>query len=257
VEKEIKTFCDYADSFDLTSPWILNKREHSLNTVKASGYIATDMKLDAENVYLAKIIGLLHDIGRFEQWTKYHTMVDLKSVNHGRLSCEILFDRGLIKSFGIDAKYYPVIKYAVLNHNAGKIDIKNAPKLENVDAVLHAQIIRDADKIDIMEQILKQGENRQLDGMEQKGITPLLLEEANKGWPIDYANINTKADSVIVYICYAYDVYTDTAKTVFLDKKYPLLTYKAYKKVLTRPDAKVVKKIAKAAMKHLTRCLSF
>lgn len=58
--------------------------------MKISKRIAKGMKLTQEEIDIATLIGLLHDIARFEQYTKYHTFKDAESIDHGDLGAEIL-----------------------------------------------------------------------------------------------------------------------------------------------------------------------
>ena len=58
---------------------------------------AQRLGLNQEQVNLATAIGLLHDIGRFEQVRLYHTFNDGKSVNHAEIGVKILFEDGLIR----------------------------------------------------------------------------------------------------------------------------------------------------------------
>ena len=55
-------------------------------------YNRVQLKLDLtqEEVEIASLIGLLHDIARFEQYTQYGTFKDLQSIDHGNLGAEIL-----------------------------------------------------------------------------------------------------------------------------------------------------------------------
>ncbi len=61
----------------------------------------------------------------------------------------MLFEENLIKNFIEDDKYDYIIKTAVLNHNKGKIDEGLSEK-----EMLFSKIIRDADKLDIINNIL-------------------------------------------------------------------------------------------------------
>lgn len=74
---------------------------------------------------LAELIGLLHDIGRFEQIKRYNTFIDKNSINHGQLGVKILFDDNQIRRFIKDSKYDDIIKTAILNHN-------RSPKIWNL-----------------------------------------------------------------------------------------------------------------------------
>ena len=57
----------YLDEYDRADDKIHLKIVHTYGVVDAAEDIARRMGLDEEDVQLAKVIGLLHDIGRFEQ----------------------------------------------------------------------------------------------------------------------------------------------------------------------------------------------
>ena len=62
-----------------------------------------DIEIPEESIIL---IGLLHDIARFEQYTKYKTFRDSISIDHGDLGVEILFEEKEIEKYDLDKKYY-------------------------------------------------------------------------------------------------------------------------------------------------------
>jgi len=238
MQKQINVFNNYVDTFDLTQAPIIRKKVHSARVMEISGEIARKLGLDAENIWLAKIIGLLHDIGRFEQWTRYKTFADMKSTDHGQLGIDVLFGDNLIEKFEIDPKHYPVIKAAVFNHN--KFEVKN-PSIQD-------QIIRDADKIDIMDINLKSAGKIPLMANEKVGISPAVLQTINDKKMIRHEICKTIADSVLGYLCFAYDLYTDPAKKIFKKRKYPLRVFKSYKHMLAPEDSKIVRDVAKRIM---------
>ena len=92
---------------------------------------------------LAKLIALLHDIGRFEQIKRFDCFIDSKTIDHAVLGNDILFKDNLIRKFIKDTKYDDIISKAILNHN--KLDIEKG--LNEIE-LFHAKIIRDADKTD-------------------------------------------------------------------------------------------------------------
>ena len=214
--------------------------------------------MDKENIHLAYTIGIFHDIARFEQWTKYKTFADLKSIDHGDLACEILFDRGLIKSFGVDEKFYPIIHFAVKNHNKFKIDTTAMPKLNGFDTLLHAQIIRDADKIDIAWQLTRMGAKLwTLGDRDEDGVNELVLKDVKDKRQADHKNVKTKADSLLGSISHAYDLYTLPAKQIFIREKYPLSLYKSFKAQLTPKDAEIIRTVAEQVMQDIVNSQVF
>lgn len=145
IEKAITQFKKYTTNYDLSNQQILNKQEHSLRVMEISRNIAKDLNLSEEEINLATLIGLLHDIGRFEQFTKYGTFRDIDSVDHGDLGVKILEENNFIREFIEDDKYDNIIKKAIKNHN--KYAIEDGL---NEQELLFAKLIRDSDKIDIL-----------------------------------------------------------------------------------------------------------
>ena len=83
---------------------------------------AENMNLSEEQVKLATLIGLLHDIARFEQMKRYGTYKDKISIDHGDFAIEILEKDNFIRKFIETDKYDNIIKIAIKNHNKYKIE---------------------------------------------------------------------------------------------------------------------------------------
>ena len=136
-------FKKYLQDYDLEYGKIELKIRHTYGVVNASEYIAKELSLDDENIELAKLIALLHDIGRFEQIKKFDCFIDNKNIDHAILGNEILFKNNLIRNFIKDTQYDNIISKAILNHNRLSIEDGLTDK-----ELLHSKIIRDADKTD-------------------------------------------------------------------------------------------------------------
>ena len=99
--------------------------------------------MNQENIELAKLIALLHDIGRFEQVKQTNDFLDSNNFDHANYGVKVLFEDKLIRKFIENNEYDNIIKKAIYNHNKYKIE-------ENLNdaELLHSKIIRDADKLD-------------------------------------------------------------------------------------------------------------
>lgn len=137
------TFKKYIENFDSQYGKIDLKIRHTYGVVKASEYIANKLNLNNEDVELAKLIALLHDIGRFEQIRQSDSFIDNKDMDHAILGNDILFKNNLIRDFIEDTQYDNIISKAILNHNRLYIEDGLTER-----ELLHAKIIRDADKTD-------------------------------------------------------------------------------------------------------------
>lgn len=142
--KAEKEFKEYLKNYDSQNEKNKLKIVHTYGVVKASEEIAKDLKLSKEDIDLSKLIALLHDIGRFKQINLYDTFIDnMENNNHAVYGVKILFEENLIRRFIKDEQYDSIIYKAIFNHNKYKIE-----EGLNERELLHAKLIRDADKTD-------------------------------------------------------------------------------------------------------------
>ena len=144
-----QAFDNYIKNYDMNVKQIRYKYHHSYRVKELMLKLATILNLSDKEKEVAEVIGLLHDIGRFEQIRKSGDCSDVKSgIDHADESCIYLFDNNHIKDFYDDEKYYEIIKKAIKNHNKYKIE----PNLKEIE-LLFVNMIRDMDKVDIFKVI--------------------------------------------------------------------------------------------------------
>lgn len=140
-----EAFDKYVKNYDMTNKDILLKYHHSYRVQELSLKYAKDLELNEEDINLAGVIGLLHDIGRFEQLKVYKTYNDAISIDHADYSVVQLFDKGEIRKFTDIESTYEIIKLAIKNHNKYMIT-----GVSDDRTLIHCHLIRDTDKIDIL-----------------------------------------------------------------------------------------------------------
>lgn len=115
---------------------------HTYHVMENAFLLAKRLHLSEEDIHLAELIALLHDIGRFEELT-YLKQFDSVKFDHAAYGVKMLFEDHLIRDFIEDSRYDEIIKFAINNHSRLSIE-------ETLDdrCLLHAKIIRDADKLD-------------------------------------------------------------------------------------------------------------
>lgn len=137
-----QTFSKYVSQYDANDPKIALKIRHTYAVVDACEYLSESLNLDEENKNLALLVALLHDIGRFEQLTRFDSYDD-NLLPHAECGLEVLFDQNQIRNYIETDQYDHIIYTAIKNHSLFAID----PSADG-QALLHARIIRDADKLD-------------------------------------------------------------------------------------------------------------
>ena len=194
LEVQKNEFKKYFENFDTTNDNILRKYNHSIRVMEYSLEIAKSLNLPIKMIEIIGIAGLLHDIGRFEQWNKYETYSDLHSIDHGKLGVEILKHNNYIKNYMFDDKYINIIYSAVYEHNKYKISDNLSFNEEIV-----CKIIRDADKLDILK---TQGNSIKPNVIFHHEV---LKNIYNKQCCISRKEDN-EADKIIKHICFIYDI---------------------------------------------------
>lgn len=217
--KAKKAFKEYVKNYDIENPKIKLKIAHIERTAEVARKMAESLELQKEDIELAELIGLLHDIGRFEQVRKYNTFVDHLSENHAKIGVDILFKDGLIRRFIEDDTYDKIIELAIINHNKDKnmLPTNLSPKEE-----LHVKLIRDSDKVDII-YILTFDDQKTLwdsDNLNKEIFSDEIYNEFIKDHNIIYKNRKTNADKLISQFAFAFDFNFDYGLKYIDENKY-------------------------------------
>lgn len=218
IEKAKKEFEKYVSNYNPEHPRVALKISHIYRVTDNCKMIAEYLGLSEEQVKLAELIGLFHDLGRFEQVRIADTFSDKDSgINHAMQSNKVLFEDGLIRNFIEDSKYDKIIKTAVYNHNRAAIDQDISE-----EEMLFSKIIRDADKLDIFyvttfSEFLPLFWYKEFD---QEEISPVIMEQAEKKGLIDYRYIKNNADQIPMFYAYLFDLYFDITLRKVAENKY-------------------------------------
>ena len=202
IENAKRVFAQYVKKYNPEDGKIALKIRHIYRVAEISKDIAVRNNLNEEDQRLAELIGLLHDIGRFEQIRIYNTFVDSKSVNHAEMGVKVLFEDGLIRDFINESDYDEIIKMAILNHNKGRIESNIEGKTLDF-----CKIIRDADKTDIFYVLNteKFEDAYEKADISEDLISDEILREFKEDRIIDYKKRQSAADIMVSHIAYIYD----------------------------------------------------
>lgn len=203
INKAKEIFLEYVKKYDAKNLKIARKIEHTIRTAEVALKIAKELDLNEEDILLAGLIGLLHDIGRFEQIRVYDTYNDSISIDHAKQSNIVLFEEGYIRKFIDEDKYDEIIKKAIWNHNKANIEEELDERI-----LLHAKIIRDADKTDIYEVFKREEKGKGLYDYDVIGtykMTDSVFEELKKCKQIDRNILKNDLDWFVSNLSYTFD----------------------------------------------------
>lgn len=242
-----KTFKEYVKNYDAEDEKVKLKISHIERVSQIAKKIAEGLNLSEEDIELAELIGLLHDIGRFEQIKQYHTFVDKDSINHGEYGVQILFEKGLIREFIKTDEFDEIIKLAILNHNRAKIE-KGLTKRE----YLHAQIIRDADKTDIFYVLTVEDKKAiwESSDLSNDVITDEIYREFMEDKVINYQNRQTSVDILVSHFAFVYDLNFEQTLKILKENNYLEKIYNRF--TFENPETKEkMEKIYETAKKYV------
>lgn len=191
-------------------PMLQLKLDHSRRVADDMRLLAGDSGWDAGGVALAAGLGLLHDIGRFEQYVRFGTFRDAQSVDHGACGARVAAAIGLLADLTLpDAA---IILTAVRYHNVRVIPA--LPELAAPRALACLRLVRDADKLDIyrvLYEAWQSGAFREqpeilhdvdLDGPPH----PAALADLQARRTVSFRNVHSLADFFLMQVSWAYDI---------------------------------------------------
>lgn len=224
--KAKEVFKNYVQKYDATNPRIALKIAHTYRVTELSRIIAENQKTDID---LAELIGLLHDIGRFEQLRRYDSFVDRNTIDHAELGIEVLKENNFLSEFCKDTKYHETIITAIHNHNKFRIE----PNLDK-KVLTQCKIIRDSDKIDILRQLVTEKflTLYKKEEIKNQEITENIYEELIKIQQPNRKEINTDLDDWIIMVSFIFD--TNFAKSFQIIKHEDFIN-----KIIDRVDSKL------------------
>lgn len=198
-------FEKYLDDYDRDNDKVRLKIIHTYGVVHSMEEICRRMKLSDEDTELARIIALLHDIGRFEQLKRFDSF-EPTTMDHAAYGVQVLFDEGMIRQFVTEDIWDDIIRTAIAKHSDFKLEGIADPR-----TLLYARLIRDADKLDNC-RVKLVDDVRVFMGMsaEEIGtqtISPKVYETALSGHSIYSPDRVTQMDYWVSYVSYFGDMY--------------------------------------------------
>ena len=203
IQKAREEFDRYVSGYNKDDFKIALKINHSYRTAAYARKIGMAIGVDAD---LAELIGLLHDIGRFEQIRIYNTFCDKESVDHADLGAEILETNNYIEKYCDDKETQKLIIKAVKYHNKYKI-------AEDIDGeeLTYCKLIRDADKIDILNYMEYENITKlfNFEAILKDDISNNVYEEMLASKVVNRYDAKTELDDYMLEVGFVYDVNYD------------------------------------------------
>ncbi len=219
MNKAMCEFKEYVSHYDMNIPSIRLKVVHTYEVVKCTKMLCEKLNLSQEQTSLACLIGLLHDIGRFEQWVKYQSFADYKTIDHALFSSELLFEKGYIRHFIEDTQYDEIIRHAIEQHNKYKID-----NGFDDETLLYIHLIRDSDKLDNFrvkeEEKIEDLLYASLEDVNQEYISKDVYDQFSHQQLIYGPTRQTKIDMWLSYIAFIFDLHFQVSKDYIREKNY-------------------------------------
>lgn len=218
LEHAKKEFERYLDGYDRTDDKIRLKIVHTYGVTECSRQIAKRMCLSEEDQKLAQLIGLLHDIGRFEQLKRFDSF-EPDTMDHASFGVQILFEEGKIREFIKEDTWDRVIRTAIAKHSDFRLE-----GVQEERALLHSRIIRDADKLDNCRVKLEDTMETMLgvssEEVGKTALSPEVLEQFQRKESIRALTRKTKLDYWLSYLAYFFDINFKVSMDMILENNY-------------------------------------
>lgn len=198
-------FEKYLDGYDRTNDKVKLKITHTYGVVDYSRRIAGRMGLCGEDIRLSEIIALLHDIGRFEQLKRFDSFLP-QTMDHAAYGVSLLFDEGMIRRFVKEDRFDGIIREAIAHHSDFSL-----PEGMEERTLLHARLIRDADKLDNcrvkLEEPMETLTGASAGEVGGTSISPRVLEAFFREESVRSTDRITAMDYWVSYTAYFFDLY--------------------------------------------------
>lgn len=216
IENAKSELIKHVQSKKIDSPRVKMKIGHIIRVSRNCEKLAKALNLSREQIELARLIGLLHDIGRFEQYknlnevlnnkeySEQNKILDItKKFDHGEAGVNVLKKDDYIRTYIKDNTYDDIIFEAVYQHNKYEI-----PKGLSKEKELYCKIIKDADKIDLLYEgvYIYWQNNERKNQVEEGELSPKMLEDFYQNRLADNRNRVSEADQILRFASFVFDI---------------------------------------------------
>lgn len=249
-------FSDYVEKFRSGDPDdrrnIELKVDHTRRVCEEILDVGESLGMKDEDLCLAEITALFHDIGRFEQYARYGTYRDLVSEDHAVLGVRVLRENHVLER--LEPPTHDLILRTVSYHNRAVL-----PEDETERCLIFSKLLRDADKLDIWRVVTdyytqKNGtrnETIELDLPDTPDISETVHEDLMSGRIVRVGCLRTLNDFKLLQLGWIFDVN--------FPRTFQLVRERAYLKIIrdTLPTSAKVSEIFSKVQSYLEkRCRS-
>lgn len=214
-----RQFNKYVADYNASDPKIALKIAHTFRVAELSDRIASENGAKGDDIEIAWVIGMLHDIARFEQVRIYNTFNDSQSVDHAEFGVKLLFEDNLISRFEIATEWHELIEKAIRYHNKFRL-----PEDLSERQLFFCKVIRDADKIDILrvnyETPMEEIYNTTREILENDDISDSVYDEFFKNTAINHSLKRTKIDHLVGHVSLCFELEYEISRKILLEQGY-------------------------------------
>lgn len=242
-ERAREAFAAYVAPYNPKNPLIALKIAHTYRVAAIAERIARASGLSPEDVDLAWLCGLLHDIGRFEQVRRWNTFRDAASTSHALLGCEVLWGprerlgtpidpepgspaTPRIRDFVGDASEDELLRAAIAYHS----DYRVPAELDERTRAF-AELLRDADKIDILRTVETDAPETILGCDAATLLASGLSAEATRAFDerrcMRRDDRSEPVDFLVSFACFAFELAYPESRRIMLEQGYIFSLLKA------------------------------
>ena len=218
-------FRNYTDAYNASDPKIKLKIDHNYRVADLAEQIAVSEQMPQEDIKLCWLMGMLHDMGRFEQIKRYGTFVDAKSIDHATFGADLLFQEGLIREIFPEECISPLCEElslcetAIRNHSIYQLpsDLTDRERA-------FCNVLRDADKIDILRVNLDTPMeviyNTSAEVLKKESITPEVLQAFSEHHAVLRSLKKTGIDNLVGHASMIFELVYHTSKKIVDEQGY-------------------------------------
>ena len=242
----------YLDGYDRNDDKVHLKIVHTYGVTEYSRQIAERLNLPDEDRELAQLIGLLHDIGRFEQLKRFDSF-EPDTMDHASFGVQILFSEGMIRNFAGKDSWDGIIQTAIARHSDFRLT-----GITDSRTLMHARIIRDADKLDNcrvkLEDTIETILGVSAEEVGKSSLSPEVMAQFRRKESILSSTRRTKMDYWLSYLAYFFDINYTVSWDIIREHDYVtrLIDRIPYSNPQTRVQMDEVRTTLYAYMKNFT-----